>query len=141
MAVTQDSTAVAAKWARNLSGATQSIQAGVNSVTTAPGQAAAAAVQQYLAGVQAAVASGKWQRNVSAVSLQQWQQAMLTKGLPRIAAGASAATPKVQAFMGKFLPYLQGLQAKLASMPRGDINTNTQRAVTAIQYIAQFKNQ
>lgn len=139
MPVNQDSSAVAQKWAKNLSASTSAIQAGVQAVTVNPAQLAAQAVNQYLAGVQAAVASGKFQRNLQKVTLQDWQNAMLTKGLNRIAAGASAAQPKMAAFMGKWLPYMQQLQSKLSSMPRGDLNQNIQRAVVAIQHNAAFQ--
>lgn len=134
----QDPTTVAAKWSRNLAASTASITAGVNAVTVNPAQTAASQSAAYLAGVQNAVTSGKWQRGLARTTLQSWQQSMITKGIPRIASGASAAQPKVQAFMSKWLPYQQGLQAKLAATPRGDLSTNIQRAVTAMQYNAAF---
>ena len=131
---------VAAKWARNLSSASTSMVAGVNAVTVNPAAAAAAAIPAYLAGVQAAVQSGKMARALGKVSLQQWQQAMIQKGIPRVASGAANAVPKMQAFMDKWLPYQQGLKSKLAATPRGDLATNIQRAVMAIQYNAAFIN-
>lgn len=141
MATPKNPSDIAAKWARNLGAATQSIQAGVQAVTVNPAQSALAQVNAYVQGVQAAVNSGKYQRGLQRVTLQSWQNAMLTKGLNRIAAGASAAQPKMEAFMTKFMPYLQGLQSQLAATPRGDLQTNIQRAVTAMQYIANFKYQ
>lgn len=141
MAAAKNPSDIAAKWARNLGAATQSIQAGVNAVTVNPAQAALAQVNAYVQGVQNAVNSGKYQRGLQRTTLAGWQQAMLGKGLQRIAAGATAAQPKMEAFMAKFLPYLQGLQSQLAATPRGDLQTNIQRAVMAMQYIAQFKYQ
>lgn len=129
---------VAAKWAKNLSSSTASITAGVNAVTVNPAATASSRAQAYAQGVQDAVNSGKYQRGLARVTLQSWQQSMINKGIPRIASGAQAAVPKMQAFMDKWLPYQQGLLAKLASTPRGDLSTNIQRAVTAMQYNAAF---
>lgn len=131
-----DPSAVANKWATRLSGATQAIIDGVNAVQTAPGQKAAAQVDVWLAKITAS--RDKWVRNVSAVTLAQWQTAMTTKGVQRIATGAQAAIPKMTAFMAQWLPYEQaGVQA-LASTPRGTIDQNIQRAITMMRYNAQF---
>ena len=134
----QDAATVAAKWARNLSASTASITAGVNAVTVNPATKAAAQSAAYVSGVQQAVSSGKWQRGLARTTLAGWQQSMITKGIPRIASGASAALPKVQNFMSQWLPYQAGLQTQLASTPRGDLQTNIQRAVTAMTYNAAF---
>lgn len=134
----RSSAEIAAKWSRNLSSSTQSIQAGVQATTVNPAQKAIERIPAYLAGVQAAVQSGKVQRGLQGVTLQSWQQAMINKGLPRIAAGATAAVPKMQKFMDAFGPHLQALDAKLQSMPRGDLNQNIQRMVTAAQHNAAF---
>ena len=124
MAVTSMSPSdIAASWATGMANAQTKIQAGVNAVKTAPGQAAAANKQGYLAGVQANV--DKWGSRVSSVTLQQWQQDFITKGLPRIATGAQAAQPKMQAFMTQFLPFLTSTVGSLP--PRGTFAQNVTR--------------
>jgi hypothetical protein len=131
-----DPAAVANKWATRLSGATQAITDGVNAVTQAPGAKAAAQADVWLAKLQAS--RDKWVRNVSAVTLQQWQTAMTTKGVQRIATGAQAAVPKMTAFMSQWLPYEAAGVQSLASQPRGTIDQNIQRAITMMRYNAQF---
>ena len=131
-----DPAAVANKWSQRLSGAQQAIIDGVNAVTQAPGAKAAAQADVWLAKLQAS--RDKWVRNVSAVSLGQWQQAMTTKGVQRIGTGAQAAIPKMTAFMSQWLPYEQAGVQQLASMPRGTIDQNIQRAITMMRYNAQF---
>jgi hypothetical protein len=131
---------VANKWAARLASATDAIRQGVQSVTVSPTQKAAQRTDSYLSGVQRAVTSGKYQRGLQRVSLADWQNAMLNKGLPRVASGAAAAKDKMTAFMSKFLPYVDGLQAKLANQPRGDLSQNIARMVTAVEYMAAFKN-
>lgn len=134
----KDPTMVAAKWASNLSAATQAMTDGVQSVTTAPTQLAAARADAYQQGVQQAVASGKWQKGLQSVSLQSWQQSMTQKGIPRVASGAAAAKPKFASFMGKLLPFQQSLQSQLAATPRGDLQTNIQRMIMWAQGMSQF---
>jgi len=133
-----DATTVANKWAANLSGAVNQIKAGVQAVTTSPGVAAAAAIPQYLAGVNDAVSSGRMANALNSVTLSGWQQATINKGIPRISSGANAAIPKMTAFMNKWLPYEAQLQGVLAGMPRGNLQQNIARAVATINHNAAF---
>lgn len=128
--------AIAQKWATGLAGASATITAGVNAVTTAPGLAASRQAAAYQAGVAANVA--KWQKNVAGVSLQDWQNATITKGVPRIATGATAAQPAFAQFMSKLLPF----QAQLVNTlpPRGNTAQNIQRAVAFMNGMTNFSN-
>lgn len=132
-------TLVAQKWARNLSGSTDSIKAGVQAVTTNPAEKAIAAKDRYVQGVQRAAADGKYERGLRKVTLQSWQEAMLGKGLQRIAGGASAGQSKMAAFLEKWLPYQEQLRQKLQSMPRGDLQQNISRMIAAVEHNANFR--
>lgn len=132
----KDPTAVAAKWSQNLGASTSAITAGVNSVTTPPGQAAARQKAVYTANV--AAAADKWAKNVAAVSLSEWQGDMINKGIPRIASGATAAQPKFQAFMTKLLPYID---QQVAALPaRGNLEQNISRVSQFIRGMSKFQN-
>lgn len=131
-----DPTSATAKWVNNLSNATSSITAGVNAVTQAPGAKAAASVQTWLARIQQS--AQKWQKNVAAVSLQEWQQAMINVGIPRIAQGAQAKQSKYLAFAQKFYPYLQQGQAQVQAMPKVTLQDGINRAVAMIKHNAAF---
>lgn len=135
----KDPAAVAQKWKNNLTNSVGQIKAGVQAVTVSPTAKAAKQAEAYVAGVQQAVASQKWQNSLNNVSLQQWQQATLDKGVPRIATGAQNALPKFQEFMSQWLPYEQSVKDRLASMPRGTPEQNIQRAVYVMQENAKFK--
>lgn len=135
----KDPTAIAAKWATNLGNSTQTITAGINSVTESPTAKAARNVDGYLAGVQNSVASGKYQRGLANVSLEQWRQAAITKGIPRIAAGAVSAKPKVAAFLQNFLPFLDNVTAQVRSMPNQTLQQRIQRAVAQMTGVSQYK--
>src|SRR5215831_16275243 len=87
---------LAQNWANNLGAATQRMQAGAQAVTTSPGQLAAAQQQVWLANVTASA-------NVWAVSTQQWQQAYIQKGLPRVGQGAQAAQASFAQKLGRII--------------------------------------
>lgn len=135
MAVKQSADVIAQNWASRLGQSTQKIQAGVEAVTVAPGQAAAANVQGYVQGV--AASASKWQRNVAAVSNADWQQATIQKGLPRVSSGAQAAIPKMQNVMTKLIPYIN---SGLGQLPkRGGLDANIARMDSWARYMANFK--
>lgn len=131
-----DPATATAKWLRNLSGATQSITDGVNAVTTAPGQAAARQVQVWLSRLQQS--AQKWQTKVAAVTLQDWQSAMINLGIPRIAAGAQAKQGKYQTFATNFFPYLSQGVSQVKQMPKGSLADSINRATFMIQYNAKY---
>lgn len=131
----KDPAAVAAAWVAGLSGAGQKITDGVNAVTVAPGQAAA---RQKTVWQQNTTASAdKWARNTSAVSITDWRQAVIEKGVPRIGAGAAASQAKFAAFMGKLLPYVA--QVKSSLPPRGTYEQNKQRALANMDAMHKFQ--
>lgn len=129
---------VAQKWSTNTAGAGAAMKAGVMAVTQAPTQAAAAAIDRYQAGVLAAVSSGRMATALNAVSLTDWQNAMITKGISRVPQGVTAAMPKMQAFMDKWLPYQAQVQATVARMPKGSLADSQARAAMAISMNAAF---
>lgn len=129
------------QWSKGMSGATEKMKAGINSVTEAPTMKAARRIDAMVAGVQRAAASGKTQAALEAVTVEDWRKQMLDKGVPRVASGAVAAKPKVAAFADQFIPWLQAGQRKLESMPRGDLETNLNRMMENARHNSQFRLQ
>ncbi len=113
-------------WVRGMSNATDKIRKGAQRVTESPGAKAAAAVDLWQQNVSSARAREKYVANVGAMSTEQWRTALMDKGIPRIAAGATAAQSKMQAFQQDFFPFLQGVVNSLP--PRGDLEQNLARA-------------
>lgn len=109
----------AKKWAANASAATQSMRDGVNAVTEAPGAKAAQAADRWAQGVQEALANGKFAANVGSVSLESWRNAMIKKGIPRVATGAAEAIPVVEQFAAQLLPVTSRAKSECAAMPQG----------------------
>ena len=124
----------AAKWAQNLGAAQTRYTAGVQAVTTAPGQSAAQAADRYLQGVQSSIQ--KFVNNSAAVTLQQWQQAAVNKGAGRLASGATAAQPKMTTVFQQLFPYIAQVQGSLP--PRGDLEQNIARSAAFQRGMARF---
>jgi predicted transcriptional regulator len=131
----RDPNAVAQQWSQRLGQSTDKIKAGIQGVNVAPGQLAARQKSAYTQNV--AAAADKWARNVGAVSLGEWQQATIDKGVSRIAAGAQAAEPKMAAFMTKLLPYQAQLQGTLPA--RGGLDANINRMTTWVRGMSKFQ--
>lgn len=130
----KDPAAAAQRWAQNLGAATQAIQAGVAAVTVAPGAAAARQKSVWMQNTQAS--ADKWARNVGSVQLGDWQNSMNTKGIPRIASGATEAVPKMTAFLQAFIPHVEAGVRQLPA--RGTLENNIARMVAMVRHNAQF---
>lgn len=130
---------IAKKWQRNTAGAGESVRAGVQSVTVAPTAAAAAKIPEYLIGVQRAVDSGKLEAGLRRVSLEDWKNATINKGLPRLAAGVAQAEPKVREFMADFLPHVSRGVEIVKAMPKGTLADGIARATAMIEHLAKYK--
>lgn len=129
---------VATKWSRNLGAATQDIVAGVDAVTTAPTQQAAARKNEMLQKLTQAVNNGKWEKGLARVSLQDWKSAMKDKGVQRVASGAQAAQPKMASFMQEWLPVAENISQQVKAMPKLTLQDSIARAAAAITAAAQF---
>lgn len=131
---------VAKQWADRLGASGQKIREGVEAVQESPMEKAAARTDAWVQGVQRARDDGSYERGLRSVTLAQWKQAMIDKGLNRIGSGAQAAVPKMQQFLSRFLPYVAQGQEMLKSRPRGDLATNIGRMVAMVEHLANFKS-
>lgn len=120
-----------------LSGAGEAIRDGIQSVTVAPGQKAAASKDRYLAGIQKSV--DKWADNVASVSLASWQEAALNKGVPRIAEGIRQAESKLIDFHTQLQSYQNSYLAKLNARPVLSLEDAKTKAGQNIEYMSKFR--
>lgn len=137
MPVRTTSADATAKWLANLSNAQSRMQSGAMRVTEAPGQKAAAAADKWLAKVTQAKA--KFASRVSSVTLQEWQQAYINVGIPRVSQGAQAKQQKFTAFLDQFLPYLASGLQQIDKMPSVTVEDGVARASAMIRWNAKFK--
>lgn len=126
---------LAANWANNLAAANARMQAGAQAVTVSPGQAAAAQQGVWLANTTAA--ANRWAQNVAAVTTAQWQQAFITKGLPRVATGAQAAQPQFAVTLAKIIQAEKGIVPSLP--PRGNLQANIARSAAFATAMNQLR--
>lgn len=130
---------IAAKWQQRLSSASQAYTDGINSVTESPMAKAAANAAGYVAGVTAAVNSGKWQSGLNRVDLNAWKSKATTIGAQRLSSGAAAGQPKMQSFLTQFLPFLQNNVSQIKAMPNTNLEDRINRMVAMARLNAQFK--
>lgn len=114
----------AARWQQQFGASGPRWAAGIEAVTVPPGQAAAAAQDRYMAGVQQNV--GKWASRTAAVPLSTWKAVSVQKGQGRLASGATAGAQKYQAAIGRVLDTAKAVIAGLP--PRGTVEQNIQRS-------------
>ena len=122
----------------NTKGAVAQMRAGIERVTTAPGQAAARKADKMLANVTEAVTSGKWAARVGAVSLEEWKRKALEKGVGRVAAGVDAAKSDMAAFFSELFPFQESLQSRVQQMPDTTLEDSIQRSAEWIRGMAEF---
>lgn len=129
-----DPSTAAQDWVNGLSAKTAKMTQSVQSVTVAPGQAAAR--QKAVWQQNTTAAADRWAANVSRVTLQDWQSAMVNKGIPRVASGAQAAQQKMQAVFSQLLPYIESAKSSLP--PRGTFEQNKARATAMMDKMHAF---
>lgn len=129
------------KWGQRMNASGQYITTGVNSVTTAPGQTAAAAAERMLANLTAAVTSGLWAARVSSVSLADWKSAMINKGIPRISAGVTQAEKTKVGVITNLLSAVDNAAAQANALPKGGLSQSIARATAFMTAMNQAKGQ
>lgn len=136
---TKTASVIAAKWARAMQGATQSMKDGVAAVTESPMEKAAASQDLWLEGVRKARESGKYADNLRAVSLDAWKRAYLQKGIGRVSAGVTEAMPIMEDFLAQLLPVAEASKRDVATMPKGTLEDSKQRMIRNMENMSRFK--
>jgi len=126
------------KHARRLKASTEDMRAGVERVTEAPTLKAAAAKVKMRAKIVAAIDSGKWERGLKRVTLADWKDKMINKGVARVPEGIDAAAAKVEGFFAELLPFQDGLVAGVKKMPDVTLEDNINRMTSFIRGMSKF---
>ena len=127
------------KHARRLKGSLQDIQKGVERITVSPTEQAAKKKDKMLQNIQEAVNSGKWERNLRKITLEDWRHKMVTKGLPRISTGIDGAADKVRDFASQLLPHIDAGKQIVAQMPDLTLDDSLNRMTSYVRHMAKFK--
>lgn len=115
------------KWGRKTKASGQDMRDGINRVMEAPGIKAAQASDRMLAGITEAITSGKWGRAVSKVSLQDWKDSMLDKGVGRVSAGVDQAANTKRAAIDKLLQDVDSASDSVRAMPNASFQDRLSR--------------
>lgn len=126
----------ARKWRDRLKGSTTQIREGVEGVTENPADAAAAAADKWLDRV--ANSRERFISGLSRVTLDDWKQATIQKGIPRIAAGADAAEGEVEQFQAELMTFQATIDRELAAMPDVTMEDSIARATHQMRRMSEF---
>ena len=125
------------RWKTGITQNTGRIREGVERVSTSPTIAAANAVDRMLANLMKSIQDGTWAAQLKKVSLEDWKQSTIGKGLERIASGVERVTDKQQAMAQKLLSAIDATLSEVNKTPRGDLETNIGRSATMIRGMAK----
>lgn len=127
------------KHARNLKASVPDIRAGVARVTISPTAKAADKVDKMRAKLMEAFDSGKVERGLRRVTLEEWKTKMTDKGINNIATGVDLSADKIERFFAELFPYQESLQARISAMPDLTLEDSVARASTWIREMAKFQ--
>lgn len=127
------------RWAGRGAAAGPIVERGVNAVETSPTEKAANAKQRWIEGVNRAAQSGKFEAALRRVTLQDWRDAMIKKGIPNMVTGYTNGKAKFQRFMESFLPYVREGAARVRAMKKGTLEDSIARAAEMIRINARFR--
>jgi len=127
------------KHARRLKGAVEDMRRGVERVTEAPTLKAAAKKEKMQTKLNEALNSGKWERGLKRVSLEDWKGQMINKGIGRIASGIDGAAPKVIKFAGELLPFIDSGVSVVKKLPDTTLEDSITRMTSFTRHMAKFK--
>jgi hypothetical protein len=137
MPVRVDPATATQRWQNGMANSGDAMRRGVAALKESPGAAAAASVDKWLSRTQAA--RDKYVRRTQAVTLSQWQNAMTSYGIGRVAQGAQQKQAKFQSFMSEYLPFLKTGVDQVAAMPKNTLEDGINRAVAMIRHNATFQ--
>lgn len=127
------------KHARRLKGAVDDMRKGIDGVTQSPTAKAATKVDKMRTNIMASIDSGKWAAGLNRVSLEEWKDKMINKGLNRVAGGIDGAAAKTTAFAAELLPHIDRGVDTIKKMPDTTLEDNIGRMTTFIRHMSKFK--
>jgi hypothetical protein len=129
----------AEKHSRNLKNASVDIENGIRGVQVSPTALAAKKKDKMIANLTESVRSGKWEKGLLSVSLEDWRKQAIEVGLPRIAAGIDAAQPYMIKFYSEFLPYVEKVSNEVNSMKDLTFQDSMARMIKNATLMKDFK--
>lgn len=129
----------AERWGTGLTGSIERMRTGVEAVTVAPGVSAAAKADKWHAAISRQDTKDKWKARVGAVPLDVWQQAMINKGLNRIADGVENATPKMEVYGAKLIAHQNRLLSEMDQLADITLEDSIKRMTYWVRGMAKLE--
>jgi len=117
MATALSAQEIAKKWSENTIRNKATWLAGINGVRGNPMTKAAAAVDKYADGCQAAALDGTFVKGCQRVSEAQWKAACGDKGFKNIDTGVRQGESKLAAYLEQAMPSIKALSDRIQQMP------------------------
>ena len=127
------------KQARNLKNSTEDIRRGISRVTEAPGAAAVRKQDKMLNNVPDAINSGLWAKKTAAVSVQDWKESAINKGVNRIASGIDAAKGKNLPKAERLLAAVDRAAGAANALPSDTLDDSIRRMETFVRRMHDSK--
>jgi len=127
------------KHARNLKASVEDMRAGADRVTVAPTELAAKKIDKMKANFVKAIDSGKVERGLKRVTLDDWKTKYKEIGVDRVSGGIDGAKAKVIAFASELLPFEASLQTEINKMSDLTLEDSVARATKWIRGMSTFK--
>lgn len=132
-------TVAAQRWVAGATAHAQKYVDGVAQTQKDPTALAVAQAQKALLNYQQAIASGHWQRRLTAVGAAGWKAAVAAKGATMYTAGVTASQTKYEQRIAPVLAFEATLQQQIQSMPKTTLADSIARATAWINGMHQFK--
>jgi len=129
----------AEKWGRRLKGATEDIRRGIDRVVEAPSKKAVEKKAKWVARMTDTTIHDKWADRLEKVTLEDWKNKFLTKGVPRIPTGVDGAIDKMEDFGKQLLPHVEAGQKIVVGMPDITLEDSLARVEAFIRHMAKFR--
>jgi len=127
------------KHARRLKASIDDMRKGIEGVTESPTAKAAGKASKMKTNLVASIDSGKWAAGLNRVSLSEWKDKMINKGLNRVAGGIDEAAAKTTAFAADLLPHIDSGVSAIKKMPDVTLEDNIGRMTSFIRHMSKFK--
>jgi hypothetical protein len=127
------------KHARRLKASVPDIEKGIKRVTVAPTEQAAAKADKMRARLLEKIDDGTWAARLRKVTLEDWREKALNKGLARISGGIDGAKAKVTDFASQLLPHIDSVKGEIEKMPDVTLEDSINRMVTFTRGMSKFR--
>lgn len=132
---------IAQKWRERSAASGRAITIAVQQMAEEenPCRKAAAKQTEWMEGVRRAGEANKFRDSLNQVSMAEWRQAMIDKGVPNYQNGLARGQQKLLAVLPALLAHIQSGKRQLASTPRGTLEQNLARSANFIRHMATFR--